>query len=105
MVDASARKLNVVQTIPSKGLSQNDETMLRQQLPQLSSTQGSKPRVQTIILRKNMQSILENVSKLQNINNQTILDTKRGKNNPSSMFQVPKNTQDPQKKRLGRVYS
>lgn len=52
-----------------------------------------------------MQSILENVSKMKNINNQTILDTKRGKNNPSSMFQLPKNTQDPGRKNLSRIYS
>lgn len=52
-----------------------------------------------------MQSILENVSKMKNINNQTILDTKRGKNNPSSMFQLPKSTQDPEKKGPVRIYS
>ena len=104
LVDASARKLTGLQTIPPKRHHFNEESMNRH-LPQLPGSHAAKPRVQTIILRKNMQSILENVSKLKNINNKTILDTKRGKNNPSSMFQIPRNTQDPGKKRLNRVYS
>lgn len=103
-MEASSRKLNAVQTIPSKGQLQHEESVYRS-LPQTQPAHPEKPRVQTLILRKNMQSILENVSKLQNISNKTILDTKRGKNNPSSVFQKPKNAQDPIKQQLARVYS
>ena len=46
-------------------------------------------------LRKNMQSVLSNASKLHLINDKTILDTKRGKNNPSHVFMKPRCTQDP----------
>ena len=37
------------------------------------------------------------------ISNKTVLDTKRGKNNPSSMFVKPSFAKDPAKKNLERV--
>jgi len=51
-----------------------------------------------------MSSILDNVDKRYILSNKVILDTKRGKNNPSAIFVEPKYTRDPSKRKLERVY-
>lgn len=50
-----------------------------------------------------MSSILNNINKLHLINDKTILETKRGKNNPSHVFMKPRCTQDPTRQKLDRV--
>ena len=51
----------------------------------------------------NKSPALNNSTTLHLINTQTVLQTKRGKNNPSHVFVKPKYTRDPTKKQLDRV--
>ena len=50
-----------------------------------------------------MSKVIQNSLKIRHLNNSTILQTKRGKNNPDHMFVRPKNTKNPSKFNLERL--